>query len=86
MKEETQMLTNLKDTKKVVGIKQARRSINNNEVQTVYIAEDAESKVVQDIIHLCNEKTIEIIYVKSMKELGKACDIDVSAAVAAILK
>ncbi|WIV13145.1 ribosomal L7Ae/L30e/S12e/Gadd45 family protein [Proteiniborus sp. MB09-C3] len=80
------MLTNLKDTKKVVGIKQARRAINNGEIQTVYIAEDAEPKVVQDIIHLCNEKSIEIIYASSMKELGKACGIDVSAAVAAILK
>lgn len=80
------MLTNLKETKKVVGIKQARRAITNNEVKAVIIAEDAESKVVQDIIHLCNEKSIEIIYVESMKELGKACGIDVSAAVAAILK
>ncbi|WP_352419566.1 ribosomal L7Ae/L30e/S12e/Gadd45 family protein [Proteiniborus sp.] len=80
------MLTNLKDTKKVVGIKQARRAINNNEVQTMYIAGDAEPKVVHDIIQLCSDKSIEIIYVKSMKELGKACGIEVSAAVAAILK
>lgn len=80
------MLTNLKNTKKVVGIKQAKRAINNNEVQTMYVAEDADLKVVRDIIHLCNEKSIGIIYVKSMKELGKACGIDVSAAVAAILK
>lgn len=79
------MLTNLKDTKKVVGIKQARRAINNDEVQAIYIAEDAEPKVVQDIINLCNEKSIEIIYVSSMKELGKACGIDVNAAVAAII-
>ncbi|SCG84109.1 putative ribosomal protein L7Ae-like [Proteiniborus sp. DW1] len=80
------MLTNLKDTKKVVGIKQARRAINNDEVLTIYVAEDADTKVVQDIINLCNEKSIEIIYAPSMKELGKACGIDVSAAVAAILK
>ena len=80
------MLTNLKALKKVVGIKQARRAINNDEVQIVYVAEDAEIKIVQDIIDLCNEKSIEIKYVTSMKELGKACGIDVNAAVAAILK
>lgn len=80
------MLTNLKDAKKVVGIKQARRAINNNEVQTMYIAEDAELKVVQDIINLCKDKSIDIIYAKNMKDLGKACGIEVSAAVAAILR
>jgi len=80
------MLTNLKCSNKVVGIKQARRAINNNEVRAVYIAEDAEPKVIQEIINLCSEKFIEIIYVSSMKELGKACGIDVKAAVAAITK
>ncbi|SDZ37644.1 LSU ribosomal protein L7AE [Proteiniborus ethanoligenes] len=80
------MLTNLKEKKKVVGVKQAKRAITNDEVNMVFIAKDAEPKVVKDIIQLCNEKTIEIIYVESMKELGKACSIDVNAAVAATLK
>jgi len=80
------MLANLKHAKKVVGIKQARRAINKDEAQTVYVAEDAEPRLVQDVIDLCKEKSIEIIYVSSMRELGKACGIDVNAAVAAVLK
>lgn len=80
------MLANLKHAKKVVGIKQARRAVNNDEAQTVYIAEDADPRVVQDVVDLCNEKSIEIIYVSSMRELGKACGIDVNAAAAAVLK
>lgn len=80
------MLANLKDAKKVVGIKQAKRALNKDEVQTIYMAEDADNRVVDDIIRLCKEKSVEIIYVNSMKELGKACGIDVNAAVAAVLK
>ena len=52
----------------------------------VYIAKDADNRVVGDIIKTCKEKQVELVYVSSMKELGKACKIDVSAASAALLK
>ncbi|KNF08013.1 LSU ribosomal protein L7AE [Gottschalkia purinilytica] len=80
------MLQSLKEAKKVVGTKQAKRAIINDEVEVLFVAKDAESRVVNGLVDLCKEKSIEIVYVDSMKELGKACGIDVSAASAAILK
>ena len=80
------MLSKLCSQDKVVGTKQVRRAVINNEVDIVYIAKDAESRVVSDIEDICKDKSIEIVYIDTMKELGRSCDIDVSAATAAILK
>lgn len=41
---------------------------------------------MNEIVTACNEKEIQIIYIESMKKLGEACNIDVSAASAALLK
>lgn len=80
------MLTKLDTDKKLVGVKQVKRALNGDEVELVYLAKDAEGRIVSSIIEQCKEKNIEIYYVDSMKELGKACKIDVSAATAALLK
>jgi large subunit ribosomal protein L7A len=81
------MLQTLKDSpKKVIGTKQTKRAILADEVEIVFIAKDADAHVVDSVIDMCKEKNIEIVYVDSKKELGKACGIDVSAASAAILK
>lgn len=79
------MLSNLEKNEKVVGTKQVKRAISSGNVQVVFIANDAEEKVVSDLKILCNKKSIEIVYVDTMKELGKACGIDISAASAALL-
>lgn len=71
---------------KVVGAKQVKRSLSTDNVKLVYVAKDAEKKVTQDIIDLCKEKDVEIMYVDSMKRLGEACKIDINAATAALLK
>lgn len=70
----------------IIGKKQTERSLHKNEVECIYIAKDADEDVVVDIIRICNEKNIEIIYVENMKELGEICNIDVKAAVAAVIK
>ncbi|WP_077368851.1 ribosomal L7Ae/L30e/S12e/Gadd45 family protein [Anaerosalibacter sp. Marseille-P3206] len=80
------MLSKLCTHNKVVGMKQVRKAVINNEADIVYIAKDAKDKVVSDIENICKEKLIDIVYVDTMKELGSSCGIDVSAATAAILK
>lgn len=80
------MLSKLNTENKVVGTKQVKRAILNESANTVFIAEDAENKVIKDIEKLCEEKSVDIIYVDTMKELGNACGIEVSAASAALLK
>lgn len=75
----------LRDVPKVIGIKQTMKSLQKNEVVTLYIAKDAENRVTEPIETQAKAKGIQIIKVPSMKELGKAFGIEVGAAVAAIL-
>ena len=80
------MLENLKSSKKSVGIKQTLKSVLSGNAIHVFIAEDADEKVVNELKEVCKKSSIQIEYVENMKVLGKACGIDVGAAVACLLK
>ncbi|NLY17848.1 MAG: 50S ribosomal protein L7ae-like protein [Clostridiaceae bacterium] len=80
------MLEELKQHRKTVGLKQSLRAVEADKVLAVYIADDAEERVVKKIVELCKAKNIEIRKAESMKVLGRTCGIDVGTAVAAILK
>ncbi len=71
---------------KVVGTKQTQKAIEKDQTQVVYVAKDAEERIVSPIIRLCEDKNLELVLVDSMAELGKACGIKVGAAAAAINK
>ena len=62
--------------KKVIGIKQCTKLIKNNEGKVLYVAKDANAKL---IIQLAKEKNIKIVEVSTMKELGKIGGIDVKS-------
>lgn len=79
-------VTSADTSKRVVGTNQVKRALKNEQVQKVFIAKDADKRVVEEIIKICEEKGIEIVYVETMKKLGKQCNIDVKAASAALLK
>lgn len=79
------MTERLEDDKKVVGLNQVKRSISAATVSVVYIAEDADKKVKDEISSLCEKEQIPIIKVDTMKDLGDACGIDINAATAALL-
>jgi Ribosomal protein HS6-type (S12/L30/L7a) len=72
--------------KKVVGIKQSIKVMKNNEAKAVYVAKDADSRLIAPVINLAQEISLEINYVNTMKDLGKLCGIDVGAATAVLLK
>ncbi|MDY6826458.1 MAG: ribosomal L7Ae/L30e/S12e/Gadd45 family protein [Bacillota bacterium] len=69
---------------KVVGTKQTIKALEKGAVSHVFIARDAEDRVVQPILALCEDRKIEPYYVDTMNELGKMCGIKVKAAAAAI--
>lgn len=71
---------------KVVGVKQTIKAIKSGVVKIVYIAKDADNKLLQSVKVLVDENSLELVYINTMKELGKLCGIDVGAATAAILK
>lgn len=80
------MAKRLDTDKKVVGAKQVKRALDADLAYIVYIARDADKKIIKEIEKLCHEKQIPVTFVETMKELGEACKIDISAATAALLK
>jgi large subunit ribosomal protein L7A len=80
------VLESIKSNKKTIGIRQSMKAVENGLAGTVFIAKDADEKVVRNIKELCLNSSIEVVYIDTMKQLGKACGIEVGAAVACILK
>lgn len=80
-------LLELKEKNKLkVGTKQSARALNEGIAETIFVAKDCEQHVIRSIVDSAKQKNIQIVYVESMKKLGKACGIDVGAATAVILK
>jgi len=71
--------------RKTVGLKQTQHALEKGQVRCVYVAKDADAHVLRPISDWCDEHHVERIEVPTMKELGKACGIEVGTAVAAIL-
>ncbi len=71
---------------KVVGTKQTLKLLEKDSVKAVFIADDAEERVISPLILLCKEKGVSCSYAGSMDELGRLAGIKVGAAVVAIYK
>ena len=70
---------------KTVGAKQTIKALKKDQVLVVYVAENAEKNIIEPILAACREKQIPVVWVDSMKNLGKACGIKVGCASAAII-
>lgn len=75
----------LKNSNKVIGIKQVTKTVQKNLAKEVFIALDAEDKVTVPLRELCAAQAVEIVEVATMLELGRACGIEVGSATAATL-
>lgn len=71
-------------SKTIIGTKQAVKAIKAGRVKELIVAQDAEERITEPVIALAKENGIPVDLVKSRKELGKACGIQVGAAVVAI--
>lgn len=72
--------------KRTIGANQTTKVIQQSAVQCVYVAKDAEARVTHPIVALAEDKGIPVEWVDTMKQLGKACGIEVGAATAAIVE
>lgn len=72
--------------KYVTGLKQTRKAVQSGKAVTVFIAADADMHVVLPLEELCAEKSVEIVRAGSMKELARACRVEVPTAAAVIVK
>ena len=66
--------------KKVIGIKQCTKLLKSGEGKVLYVAKDANAKLISPIIQLAKEKNIKIVEIPTMKELGKMSSLDVKSA------
>ncbi|AUS07624.1 50S ribosomal protein L7ae-like protein [Laceyella sacchari] len=69
-----------------IGTKQTKKAIEQGRALEVLVADDADPQIIYPILKLCKDRGIHVIHVESMKQLGKACGIEVGAATAAVLK
>ena len=79
------MLSELKNSPKLVGVKQLRKAVGRGEIRRVFLAEDAVPALTEPVERLALEQGIPITRVRSMKELGQACGIAVGASAAGLL-
>lgn len=79
------MLEALKGSNKAIGIKQTLKAVENKTARVVFIARDADAKVTGPLKDLCMSGNVEIVYADTMKQLGKACGIEVGASAVCIL-
>ena len=80
------MLEQLKSAEKVIGAKQVTRAVKNGSVSCVYLARNAEPKVIEPIMRQCSQAEVTTEMVETMEQLGRACGIAVGSAVVAVLK
>ncbi len=72
--------------KKVVGVKQAAKALKGGLGITLYLADNADPKVIQPLMELANEKNVEVVHIDTMLHLGKLSGIEVGSAATLILK
>lgn len=77
----------LQAAKKIaVGTKQTLKALQSGSAVSVYLAQDAESRVIGPVKRMSETHGVPIIEIKSMSDLGRLCRIEVGAAAAAVLK
>ena len=70
---------------KAVGANQTARAVSKGQAQVVFVAKDADRRVVEGVLTAARERGLEVIEIDSRKSLGRACGIAVGTAAAAIL-
>lgn len=69
-----------------VGTKQTTKMVEQDKATMVYVAQDADSRLVSRIVQLCKQRGVQVTYVDTMRALGKACGIDVGTATAVVVE
>ncbi len=77
----------IKDGKKrTVGTRETRKALEKGLLEGIFIAMDAEHRLVKPLIVAAKASGISIYYVETMKKLGAVCEVEVDTAIAGVLK
>ena len=80
------MISELSGSNKVVGAKQAKRALRDGRAVRLFMAVDADPRLLQPLVQEAVNRQVPVSQVPTMKELGLACGIAVGAAVAGLTK
>ena len=80
------MVEQLSGSGKVVGVKQSKRALRDGQAARLYIAMDADPRLLQPLVQEAVNRQVPVQQVPSMRELGASCGIAVGAAVAVSLR
>ena len=80
------MIPELSGSNRVVGAKQVRRALKDGRAARLYMAMDADPRLLQPLVQDAVNRQGPVSQVPTMKELGQSCGIAVGAAVAVLLK
>ncbi len=75
----------LQESQVMIGTKQTTRMVELGLASEVIIAKDADPRITTKIVNLCKKMDVQLTYADTMKQLGKACGIEVGAAMVAVL-
>ncbi len=71
--------------KRTVGASATLRALQKHELSEVYVADDADSRVVQPVIEACRDAGVPVSHVDSQTKLGKACGLSVGASAVGLI-
>lgn len=80
------MLDEISKAQYLVGTKQTLKAVEQHRASKVFVAKDTDEAIKNKVIKICKKNHVAIEEVDKKEELGKACNISLSAAVACILK
>lgn len=80
------MISEAEKSRLQVGRKQVLRALAQQNAQRVYLAADCEAHIKAPVEEAAEKAGCPVLYVESMKELGKLCGIHVKASCAVIAK
>lgn len=78
------MIPELSGSNKVVGAKQVKRALKDGRAVRLYMAMDADPRLLQPLVQEAVNRRVAVVQAASMKELGQSCGIAVGAAVAVL--
>ena len=78
------MIPELSGSNRVVGAKQVKRALKDGRAVRLYMAMDADPRLLQPLVQEAVNRRVPVQQVSSMKELGQSCGIAVGAAVAVL--
>ena len=69
-----------------VGVKQSLIELKSENVMILFVAKDADSFITRIPIEIAKKSNIQIVEISTKEELGEICKIDISTAIAVVIK